>query len=64
MACVSWCTARAVDPVTCPVGSVLKFLRDKFAARASTIILRVYFMAIAACRESDMVPLGRVCLVS
>ncbi len=26
----SWCLANAVDPVNCPVGSVLEFLQHKF----------------------------------
>lgn len=30
----SWYTTRAVDPVSCPVGSVLEFLQDKFVVGA------------------------------
>ncbi len=46
----SWCLARAIDPVNCPVGPVL-------GAAATT--LRVYVAAIAAQRELDEIPLGR-----
>ncbi len=44
----SWCLANAVDPVYCPVGSVLKFLQHKFSAEEAPTSLRVYVMAIAA----------------
>ncbi len=50
----SWCLVHAVDPVNCPVGSVLEFL-------AAATTLRVY---VAARRDSDDVPLGRHRLVS
>ncbi len=60
----SWCLAHAVDPVSCPVGSVLEFLQDKFSAGAAATTLRVYVAAIAARRDSDDVPLGRHRLVS
>ncbi len=53
-----------MDPVNCPVGSVLEFLQHKFSAGAATTTLRVYVAAIAARRDSDDVPLGRHCLVS
>ncbi len=54
----------AVDPVSCPVGSVLEFPQDKFSAGAAATTLRVYVAAIAAWRDSDDVPLGRHRLVS
>ncbi len=38
----SWYLANAVDPVNCPVGSVLEFLQHKFLAGAATTTLRVY----------------------
>ncbi len=53
----SWCLVHAVDPVNCPVGSVLEFL-------AAATTLRVYVAAITARRDSDDVPLGRHRLVS
>ncbi len=56
--------ANAVDPVNCPVGSVLKFLQHKFSAGAAATTLRVYVTAITARSCSDDVPLGRHCLVS
>ncbi len=43
----SWCLANAVDPVSCPVGSVLEFLQHKFSAGAASSTLRVYVAAIA-----------------
>ncbi len=55
----SWCLANAVDPVNCPVGSVLEFLRHKFSAGVAATTLRVYVAAIAARRDSNDVPLGR-----
>ncbi len=59
-----WCLVHAVYPVSCPVGSVLEFLQDKFSAGAAATTLRVYVAAIAARRESNNVPLGRHRLVS
>ncbi len=59
-----WCLVHAVYPVSCPVGSVLEFLQDRFSAGAATTTLRVYVAAIAARRESNNVPLGRHRLVS
>ncbi len=60
----SWCLVNAVDPVNCPVGSVLEFLQHKFLARAAATTLRVYVAAIATRRDSDNVPLGRHRFVS
>ncbi len=60
----SWCLAHAVGPVSCPVGSVLEFLQDKFSAGTATTTSRVYVVAIAPRRESDGVPLGRHRLVA
>ncbi len=54
----SWCLANAVDPVNCPVGSVLEFLQHKFSAGEASTTLRVYVVAIAARRDSNDVPLG------
>ncbi len=60
----SWCLVNVVDPVNCPVGSVLEFLQHKFSAGAAATSLRVYVATIAAQRDSDDVPLGRHRLVS
>ncbi len=60
----SWCLVHAVDPVNCPVGSVLEFLQHKVSAEVAATTLRVYVAAIAARRDSDDVPLGRHNLVS
>ncbi len=56
--------SNPVDPVNCPVGSVLEFLQHTFSAGAATTTLRVYVAAIAARKDSDDVPLGRHRLVS
>ncbi len=55
---------RILDPVNCPVGSVLEFLRHKFSAGAAATTLRVCVAAIAARRDSDDVPRGRHLFVS
>ncbi len=60
----SWCLARAIDPVNCPVGPVLEFLQERLTAGAAATTLRVYVAAIAARRELDEVPLGRHRMVS
>ncbi len=60
----SWCLARAIDPVNCPVGPVLEFLQEKLTTGAAATNLRVYVTAIAARREHDEVPLGRHRIVS
>jgi hypothetical protein len=43
---------------------VLEFLQEKFAPGAPATTLRVYVAAIAAHRESDEIPLGKLRLVS
>ncbi len=60
----SWCLARAIDPVNCPVGPVLEFLQEKLTTGAAATTLRVYIAAIAAWRELDVIPLGRHRMVS
>ncbi len=60
----SWCLANAVNPVNCPVGSVLEFLQHTFSDGAATTTQRVYVVTIAARRDPDDVPLGRHLLVS
>ncbi len=60
----SWCLARAIDPVNCPVGPVLEFLQERLTAGAADTTLRVYVAAIAARRELDEIPLGRHRMVS
>ncbi len=60
----SWCLARAIDPVNCPVGLVLEFLQERLTSGAAATTLRVYVAAIAARRELDEVPLGRHRMVS
>ncbi len=54
----SWCLARAIDPVNCPVGPVLEFLQERLTTGAAATTLRVYIAAIAARRELDEVHLG------
>ncbi len=60
----SWCLARAIDPVNCPVGPVLEFLQERLTTGAAATILRVYVVAIAARRELDEIPLARHRMVS
>ncbi len=60
----SWCLARAIDPVNCPVGPVLEFLQEKLTTGVAVTTLRVYVAAIAARRELDEIPLGRHRMVS
>ncbi len=38
----SWCLARAIDSVNCPVGPVLEFLQERLTAGAAATTLRVY----------------------
>ncbi len=60
----SWCLARAIDPVNCPVGPVLEFLQERLTAGVAATTLRVYVAAIAARRELNEIPLGRHWMVS
>ncbi len=60
----SWCLTRAIDPVNCPVGPVLEILQERLTAGAAATTLRVYVAAIAARRELDEIPLGRLWMVS
>ncbi len=60
----SWCLARAIDPVNCPVGPVLEFLQEKLTTGAAATTLWVYVTTIAARRELDEDPLGRYRMVS
>ncbi len=53
-----------MDLVSCPIGPVLEFLQNKFAAGAAATILRVYVAVVAAQRELDEIPLGRHQMVS
>ncbi len=60
----SWCLARAIDPINCPVGPVLEFLQERLTAGAAATTLKVYVAAIAARKELDEIPLGRHRMVS
>ena len=44
----SWCRDRQLDPVNCPVGTVLEFLQARFSAGLTHSTLKVYVAAIAA----------------
>ncbi len=44
----SWCRDRQLDPVNCPVGSVLEFLQARFSAGLTHSTLKVYVVAITA----------------
>ncbi|KAL0162259.1 hypothetical protein M9458_041655, partial [Cirrhinus mrigala] len=50
----SWCGVRRLDPVHCPVGTVLEFLQAWFATGLTYSTLKVYVAAIAAFQS----PLG------
>jgi len=54
----SWCSARQLDPVNCPVGTVLEILQERFTADLSQSTLKVYVAAIAAYH----IPLGGMSL--
>ncbi|KAL0161323.1 hypothetical protein M9458_045048, partial [Cirrhinus mrigala] len=43
----SWCGIRQLDPVHCPVGTVLEFLQARFATGLTHSTLKVYMAAIA-----------------
>ncbi len=43
-----WCGDHQLDPVNCPVGTVLEFLQARFSAGLSHSTLRVYVAAIAS----------------
>jgi hypothetical protein len=56
----TWCREREVDPVNCPVASVLEFLQDRFSAGLSPSTLKVYVAAIAVFHSPiGAGPLGR-----
>ncbi len=40
-----WCTQRALDPVHCPIGSVLEFLQSLFSEGVTPATLKVYVAA-------------------
>ena len=44
----TWCGNRNLNPVNCPVGTVLEFLQDRFSAGLSPSTLKVYVAAISA----------------
>ncbi|XP_052471136.1 uncharacterized protein LOC128027496 [Carassius gibelio] len=44
----SWCRDRQLDPVNCPVGTVLEFLQARLSAGLTHSTLKVYVVAIAA----------------
>ncbi|CAM4555428.1 unnamed protein product [Leuciscus chuanchicus] len=50
----SWCSDRRLDPVHCPIGTVLEFLQDRLTAGLTPSTLKVYVAAIGAYH----IPLG------
>ena len=46
----TWCTDHQVDPLACPVESVLQFLQSLFEAGRTPSTLRVYVAALASYR--------------
>ncbi len=54
----SWRNDHQLDPVNCPVGTVLEFLQDRFTAGLAPSTLKVYVAAISAFH----IPLGGMSL--
>ncbi len=54
----SWCSDHQLDPVNCPVGTVLEFLQDRFTARLAPSTLKFYVAVISAYH----IPLGGMLL--
>ncbi len=54
----SWCSDHQLDPVNCPVSTVLEFLQDWFTAGLAQSTLKVYVAAISAYH----IPLGGMSL--
>ncbi len=54
----SWCSDHQLDPVNCPVGTVLEFLQERFTAGLAPSTLKVYVVAISAYH----IPLGVISL--
>ncbi len=50
----SWCSDHQLDPVNCPVSTVLEFLQDRFTARLAPSTLKFYVAVISAYH----IPLG------
>ena len=49
--CSDWCNKKAVDPVRCPVATVLEFLQSLLDSGRSHSNLRVYVAAISSQHE-------------
>ena len=61
----TWCGFRSIDPVYCPVASVLEFLQDRFSDGVTPATLKVYVAAISANHVyMDGASVGRHPLVS
>ncbi len=54
----SWCSDHQLDPVNCPVGTVLELLQKRFTAWLTLSTLNVYVVAISAYH----IPLGGLSL--
>ncbi len=54
----SWCSDHQLDPVNCPVGTVLEFLQDRFTAGLVPSTFMVYVAAISA----NHIPFGGMSL--
>ncbi len=48
----SWCGDRQLDPVNCPVGTVLEFLQARLSAGLTHSTLKVYVVAVSAYHTS------------
>ncbi len=44
----SWCGDCQLDPVNCPIGTVLEFLQARFSTGLTHVTIKVYMVAIVA----------------
>ncbi len=60
----SWCRERQLNPVNCPIGTVLEFLQARLSAGLTHSTLKVYVAAISAYHASLGQSVGRNPLVT
>ena len=47
----SWCDARSIDPISCPIGDVTNFLAEIFSERYQYRSINAYRSAISSVHE-------------
>ena len=57
----SWCGARSIDPISCPIGDVVNFLAEMFSDRYQYRSLNAYRSAISSV-DNDINETGHNCL--